>query len=340
MRETVEAIATGRRVAADVLSSGWLRSGMTAVVSGSGAKTAAEGLRRIIPAINWRTPGSTLAAPGVRYDIGILTDDLTHASIPAASAILQDAATAARTVIAALPQRHNLAVFDPECRSHGIDAADRHDSRAGVLSVWDRDTLAAALAPTRLATGSQVGHRSLIRFDRESRPDVLLWAPGHSVTSQAVRMALSLGWCSPGADAEYGEPVAIRDFNEAVIRSRGETWSDDRASQLLHEFDAGATGPWIIKEPRFCDLWRRWLPIWAPYAPTLVYLVRDPDGIRGSFARRQGVDPSAARCRGRLVTDVIREAEAVFDGWPGRKLRLPVGAIADAVATWDASRLA
>jgi hypothetical protein len=339
MRETVEAIATGKRVAADVLSSGWLRPGVTAVVAGSGAWTAAECLRRVCPAINWRTPGSTLAIPGVRYDIGILTDGLTHSSIPDASATLQDAATAARTVIAAVPQRHNLHVFDLGCLANAVDSADRHDSRPGVLSVWDGVTLPAALAPTRLATGSQAGHRSLVRFDREARPDVLLWAPGHSVTSQVVRMALALGWCSPTADDEYGEPVAIRDHNEAAIQSRGATWSDERAAELMHDFDATACGSWIIKDPRFCDLWRRWLPIWSPYAPTLVYLVRDPDAIRGSYARRQGIDPASARCRGRLVTDVIRDSEAFFDAWPEKKLRLTVDAISDTITTWDASRV-
>ena len=330
-----------RRIADEIIEARWLVSDQSVAVIGNGAETVARRIWQLRADLKVAiVQTDNLLKPGVRYDVVIATDDLLHLSATDASAWFRRVSTAGRSVIAPVPRPHNLPAFDGAADANLIRATDRTTSDDSMVSVWDDESLAVAVNNTKVACGTTTATRLLTRFERQARPDVILWAPGHSATTQVVRMARRLGWCSPTADAEWQEPVAIRDHNEAALRSRGTAWDTGDAARLMHDFDAAAAAPWIIKEPRFCDLCRHWLPVWEPYRPTLVHLIRPTDAIQRSFARRQDREPDKTVCRGRYVSDVVADSDAFVSAWPWRKMVVSTGDLSAAAALWDADRVA
>lgn len=330
------------RIAQEAISADLLRRGESVAVAGKDAgAVAAELKRRGFDTTTFS--GDVISRPGTRFDVVVLTNLLEHSRAPVGPSgpleQFRQASIAGRSVLASVPQRHNLNVFDPLAQRHTILAHDRLDDTENLVSVWTPEMIDLLADDTKLAGGPIRGSRTLVRWDRPARPNVWIWAPGHSATTQVVRLARSLGWYAPTVDDEFQEPVPIREFHESLIR-RQRTWSDNEAARLLHEVDALALGAWVLKEPRWCVFWREWLPIFEPYCPTLLHLVRPLRAVQGSYSRRQGVERERTYSRGNTVEGVWRETHELFDAWPGPKLRLTTDQITAAAEQWDGARVA
>ena len=145
--------------------------------------------------------------------------------------------------------------------------------------------------------------------------NIVVMAVTNSGTTVATRMAAALGWSTGETDA-FAESPTVHKLN---LRAQRKSLDLKAAADYL----ANLPRPWLIKDPKFRDVLEQWLPVLAPYTPTLVYLTRDPAAIRDSWHRR-GFDP-------RDVEYAIRQCERQYDAYPWARRTLDFERIEDAV---------
>jgi GR25 family glycosyltransferase involved in LPS biosynthesis/GT2 family glycosyltransferase len=158
-----------------------------------------------------------------------------------------------------------------------------------------------------------------IPLPMHEKPNLIIFGVGHSGTSVVVKMAFQLGWLKGDADEKYGESVRLREFNQtAIIRSQ--KFDTKAASDLI----AALPRPWALKDPRFVELFKDWLPIWLALEPLplLLFLSRNETDLAVSYARRGELVAGRPGARGRELGDLVRLAEQSYQTWPGPKLRL------------------
>ena len=152
-----------------------------------------------------------------------------------------------------------------------------------------------------------------------TKPNVILFGVGHSGTSIATRMIHALGWNPADADKLYSESVSVRRMNEAALVG---IFDLDQAKDILKSLGQ----PWAIKDPRFVRTIDDWMPAFADYQPFLVWLVRDHDAVRGSYRKRDEVDPYDL-----TIEKAFELAAKAFTSWPWCKTRLEYERIAAAI---------
>lgn len=155
-------------------------------------------------------------------------------------------------------------------------------------------------------------------------PNVIVLTPGHTGSSIVAWMLHRLGWNAPPDVDGFAEPVAVRRLNERCL-SEGKL-DGHAAQQALAELPR----PWALKDPRFADTLRHWLPLLEPYRPALLLLTKRLDEVRASCVRR-GERPDVAQARHHRCAEVVRR-------WPWRTHTLDYHALRRAIAGFDASR--
>jgi hypothetical protein len=88
--------------------------------------------------------------------------------------------------------------------------------------------------------------------------------------------------------------------------------------------------PWAIKDPRFCETIRQWLPLLADYAPTLLSLTKPIEEVRESYERRNQ-SPQVADRRTRLCAKI-------YARWPWQRHQVDYHAIESVAALFDFTR--
>lgn len=151
-------------------------------------------------------------------------------------------------------------------------------------------------------------------------PDLVVFGVGHSGTSIAARMLFELGWRPNGADERFCEPPGLVGLNDRLLAAG----PDAAAQGAIADFLAGLASPFAIKDPRFVLT----LPAWVPALlarrppPALLWIGREVDALRASYAARDERVDGVPGLYGRSVEELAAAAARQFDAWPGAKLRL------------------
>ena len=174
-------------------------------------------------------------------------------------------------------------------------------------------------------------------FDLD-RPNIILIGVGHSNTTLTVRQLISLGWQSNSLlmDQEYLEPVSIREANDWFLK-RG-VFPDPKQESSMENRLATFRQPWVLKDPRFTRVapiggvspLSSLKPLLAPYAPLLLWVVKDQETVKASYSRR-GESPEG-------VEKNYRWCEREFENWPWSKLQLRAEDIGSACMLYDHQR--
>lgn len=155
------------------------------------------------------------------------------------------------------------------------------------------------------------------------RPNVLIMGVGHSNTTITARQLGALGWWVPSEDL-WCELQPLRVFNDAVLRT------GEFSRHEAHRIITSIPQPWALKDPRFCDVLQRWIPVFEHIKPVLLWIRKDTAAVRASHERR-GEDTAYIEAR-------LRNAQRHYDLWPWPKLTLDAASIAAAVSLFDLRR--
>ena len=311
--------------------------------------TAADECPRMRQFLDWRniptlTP-QQVPQIGRRYDVAMCCFVLQHNPWDAARDIVARLGVAARRLVFTVPTVSQWRMMGRDVPESYVNPAAITDRAVGhreeMSALYSDDDVRALFAGSRwdVSTLRRVDgmHGATWTIERNARPNIVLWAPGHSGTTVACKLLETLGWELPTCDAEFAEPVWIRDYNEKCWSDPESTWDKATAVRLLDQFDRAASGPWVLKEPRLCNLWPWWDGLLAEYRPTLLYLQRPLADIQRSYAKRQK-QRDEPRSRGRSIEDLVTYCQQVYEDHTGPKLRLPLEAIAGAVRLFQPER--
>ena len=166
--------------------------------------------------------------------------------------------------------------------------------------------------------------------EMHSRPNVVVMGVGHSGTSVLAKMLQSAGWQGGDADLPYGESLRIRELNQTVLR-HGRLPLGKARSALR-----SLPQPWAIKDPRFVSTLQHWLPMFDELdkPPVLVRIVRNPEQVVASYARR-----NARGDLRQLVDQRMSMCQHQYDAWPWPKMTIEYERLAEAVALFDPTRV-
>ena len=154
-----------------------------------------------------------------------------------------------------------------------------------------------------------------------ARPNIIVLGVGHSNTTITVQQLHALGWHAADADCEFAESVAVRTVNHQLLTT----------GQFLRRAAASAlplATPWAIKDPRFAyGCLHHWLPVFERDRPLLLWITKNSDQVRASFASR---GESCDR-----LDEWLAYCQQQFDAWPWAKLHLDAAHIAAACELWQ-----
>ena len=146
------------------------------------------------------------------------------------------------------------------------------------------------------------------------RPNIIVLGVGHANTTITTRQLEALGWNLGDADQQYAEHVTVRLFNSSGYGNQ---------TQILQSIPQ----PWVIKDPRFAyGCLHNWLYALAPYTPLLLWVTKDSQLVRESYARR-GEDCTR-------LDDWLTYCKNQFERWPWAKLKLDAAEIQQAILLW------
>lgn len=166
-------------------------------------------------------------------------------------------------------------------------------------------------------------------MSKSERPNVVFLTVGCSNSSVVTRMLEAMGWNLGDVRPVFAENNAVHQVNRRCAW-KGWPFNADAARQAL----AGLPQPWVVKDPKFCETLKHWLPLFTPYRPLLLWVTKDMEYVKASYARRfpHEFGPGYPEKR-------FRWCETYFDRWPWGKLRLDVDQIAAAVRLFDPDRI-
>jgi len=156
---------------------------------------------------------------------------------------------------------------------------------------------------------------------RHSEPEksVIVLGAGRSGTSVTSKILGMLGWDLIDQDDEWGESPVGREIND-------ERFSSGKLPPLkARSFLRSLEGKWVWKDPRLVPYLEDWLPYISELdeKPTLLWIRRDEDAMARSFAAagwKVGNGRFAPGTRGMTISEMMLEAERVFDKWPWAKI--------------------
>lgn len=157
-------------------------------------------------------------------------------------------------------------------------------------------------------------------------PNIVVLGVGHSGTSIITRAIHSLGWRAGDADHDYSESVSVRAINQQHLA--GKSIDPDFLSEILLRMPT----PWAIKDPRFVQTLDCWMPYFESYRPLLLWLTRESDAVKASYARRN------ERFRGESYEREYEMCHKHFVNWPWQKLRVDFETILNAASLIDPQR--
>ncbi len=150
-------------------------------------------------------------------------------------------------------------------------------------------------------------------------PCIVLLTAGHTGSSVVAAMLHALGWHLPEPSDPWREGEELRQLN---IAARSGRWDPGAAERFLRSLPK----PWVLKDPRFCETWRRWLPLLWPYQPVLLWLRRRGADVVASYARRG--EPV------KLAQERLRTVARIAASWPWRVLPLDYEHLDAAITLW------
>lgn len=171
----------------------------------------------------------------------------------------------------------------------------------------------------------------------KDRTNVVILTVGRSGSSIVAKLLHRLGWCAGDADEEFGESVTMRAVDNRTIYD-GRPFDASEARRLLE----GLPEPWCLKHPGMLHTWRSWLPLLAPYRPTLLWLTRSPEAVARSLIRQRqnrGRKAVARIAGGLTVEEGLRRCDHCYRAWPWEKLQLDVEHLAATLSLFDPERL-
>jgi len=155
--------------------------------------------------------------------------------------------------------------------------------------------------------------------------NILLLTTGSANSTITTKMLGELGWHLNDADDEFAESVEARRINMATIKSG--MFDRQSAMALLNSLRS----PWVLKDPRFSQTLRQWMPLFGPYRPLLLYITKDIGYVKNSIKRRFGMNGTIAEQR-------LKWCREYYRTWPYSKLQFDVAQISAAVALFDPGR--
>lgn len=161
----------------------------------------------------------------------------------------------------------------------------------------------------------------------DGKPNVVLLTVGCANSTLTVRQLQSLGWNAGDVDDTYAEHCGVDRVNRDVVNGR--RFDREIAEKLIAQLPE----PWVVKDPKFSQTLRDWQDVLAPYRPLLLYVTKDLDYVKQSYARRFHLPPELAEKR-------LQWCETYFANWPFGKLRLSAEQIGAACSLFDPARAA
>lgn len=165
------------------------------------------------------------------------------------------------------------------------------------------------------------------KWPMNTKPNIVVMGVGHSGTTILTKMIIALGWSNKGLDEEYAEHVAIREVNDAAYSSKLDL---NKANKLLNTLES----PWVLKDPRFCETLPLWIEPMLKAQPLLVWIVREPNAVEASYAKRG----EPALIRGFTRPQNLAHAAESFAAWPYPKIKVEYENIKAAVQLFELQR--
>lgn len=155
--------------------------------------------------------------------------------------------------------------------------------------------------------------------------NIVVLGIGGSSTSLVTRALCKMGWHTGAVYEQYYENLEIKKLN--LEMAEGKVLRDnDRKFEIL----ANLKQPWVIKDPRFHETLRDWLPALHPYKPLLLYLTRDMAQLRSSWLSK----PSDKEWIANLP--LLKErCDQYYWAWPWDRVSIDVSQLTEALADYD-----
>jgi len=185
------------------------------------------------------------------------------------------------------------------------------------------------------AIGKRLYFGNTKTYSKPNLPNIVVLTPGGCNSTVFVKILGALGWKVPDQDP-WCEPPHIRQLDQEMLCGRRVP------VQALYHALRILEKPWVVKEPRMCEVFEHWYgPMMAEEA-TLIMLTKDRDRVLENFQRQWGMDPKFAedlyqrrmeRCwfwyerylgpKWHIHADQMEEAAELFD--PQRSRFGPLG---------------
>lgn len=161
------------------------------------------------------------------------------------------------------------------------------------------------------------------------KPNIIFLTVGCSNSSVVTRMIEAMGWHLGNIRPEFAEHKELHRINYLASWKR-RPFNLSAAKSLL----ATLPQPWVLKDPKFCETLKHWMPLFEPYRPLLFWLTKRMDYVEQSYQRRFPGEfkPGYASRR-------YRWCQSYFADWPYAKLQMDVDQIAAAVRLFDPDRI-
>jgi hypothetical protein len=204
------------------------------------------------------------------------------------------------------------------------------------VSDWEADRLDVS-TPCRMRVKRTCDPMAAGQEGGLVNPNIVIMGVPRAGGSLVARSLRLLGWeYLLDADSD-GQSQAVMSIQHQMLDRRTGTFDpasfpEDEARAILQ----AAPLPWVLKDVTFVFTLQQWGPLLeeagTDQGVVLMNVVRDPDDLRRSWAKRQRARREATRARadGALVTQAhnipldvwIAQTDRAYACWPGPKIQL------------------
>lgn len=165
--------------------------------------------------------------------------------------------------------------------------------------------------------------RQLLGADSAAYPNIVILTIGHTGSSLLVEQLRRLGWQTGETRPPFNELLEMHEVNRSL--RAGKPFDVDRARAAIDSLPQ----PWIVKDPKLTQHLHRWIDVFAPYRPLLLWQTKDVRLVDASM-KRSGFFRNPQR--------LTEEAERQFLQWPWAKIKIDNAQIAAACQLFDPER--
>jgi hypothetical protein len=154
------------------------------------------------------------------------------------------------------------------------------------------------------------------------RPNIVLLTVGHTGSTFVAGLFRTLGWHIPDCDAEYNEPIFVREANRRLLQSDVSIPKD-----ILDNIPQ----PWVLKDPLFCETLEHWMEIFSKYRPTLIWIERNlADTIKSWSNRAEDLS---------YLSERVQAVPNLYLYWPWSKQKIQIEDFAEYMKDFNPGRV-